>query len=149
MSIWDTPIQAEAQQGDRDFPVLAPGVYEFEVTDATGKEYKAKPGGKIGNCAQISVRLRCESKEADVNVFEELFSDPKMAWKMEAFCKCIGIYRKGITPGEVIKEAAGNIGKCELYVDEYNGKKRNKVRKWIEKPAASKPARGNSDDLPF
>ena len=138
---WNTPVSDT--QVDNDFPVLDPGTYEFEVVKVTPKEYIPKPTSKIGRCGQIDLQLRVNE---NVYVFESLFTDPSTSWKIGQFAKSIGIYYQGITPGEVIKKCVGMIGEAELNVEEYNGRRRNRVRRYIEKkeePVVS------PDDLPF
>lgn len=148
-SIWDTPIKEEESQ-EREYPVLEPGKYDFEVIDVQPKEYIPRATSKIGRCAQIDIRLRVEGDQ-DVNVFEKLFSDPKTAWKMNQFAKSIGIYSDGMTPGDIIKRAKGCIGKAEFDLEEYNGKKRNTVKAYIEQKQEAAPSASaiDNEDLPF
>ena len=140
MSIFDQKV-FDTPQEPREFPVLDPGIYEFEVVKTTLKEYHPKPTSKIGHCAQLDVQLRINDK---YTVFESLFFDPTTSWKAAKFAKSIGLYneKEGVSPIELDKKAAGMIGNAELMVEEYNGRKRNRVRTYIEKVV--KP-----DDLPF
>lgn len=145
MSIWDRPMTADEEQHD-EFPVAVPGEYEFTVTGITGKEYPGKPGG-MGRCAQLAVKMTVNGKndkgrDIEVTVFENLFNDPKMEWKLLEFAKSVGIYHDGITAGEIMRNGNGQIGKASFVIDEYNGTKRNKVKRFI-KPAVT------ADDLPF
>ncbi|MBQ9046780.1 MAG: hypothetical protein IJ120_02660 [Solobacterium sp.] len=136
--MWDNTLPEETEQ---EHIVLKPGTYTFQVVTATGKIYEPKPTSRIGRCAQIDLRLRCES-DRDVTVFDSLYADPSTAWKLTAFAKCIGVYHQNMTPRELLKECEGGIGQVNLIVEEYNGKKRNRVKQYI--PAVVAP-----DDLPF
>lgn len=151
MSVWDTQMSGNDDKG-KDFPVLPEGDYSFEVTGVTGKEYNPKPGAKMSKCAQIELKLRVESpdlKDKDVTVFDSLFSDPKMIWKMTQFAKATGIFHEGMTPSELMRQAEGAIGWVHVYVDEYQGQKRNRVTRYIVKdPVPEKPTSA-PDDLPF
>ena len=141
-SIWDAKA-TDTQPTQTDYPVLEPGIYEFEVVNSKLKEYFPKPTSKIGHCAQLDVRLQINDR---FNVFESLFFDPNTAWKVAKFAKSIGLYHAdGVGPAELDKNCVGKIGEAEIVVEEYNGRKRNRVKTFIEKkePVVS------ADDLPF
>lgn len=141
--IWDTPLEDKPMEGD--YPVLEAGTYNFEVIDAEAKEYTPSATSKIGRCAEVTLKLRVEGKidgkDKDVTVFDRLYSDPKTQWKIVSFAKCIGIWKDGMNIRDIINKCATEIGQCELGINEYNGKKSNRVQKYIEKE--------KKDDLPF
>lgn len=143
MSIYDQRY-FDTPQEQTEHPVLDPGTYEFEVVKTTLKEYLPKPTSRIGHCAQLDVQLRINDK---YTVFESLFFDPTTLWKATQFAKSIGIYdtKNGISPIEADRKSVGMIGEAELIVEEYNGKKRNRVRRFIEK----KTPQIKSEELPF
>lgn len=153
MNIWETPLNG----GGGDYPVLPAGIYEFTVKSAIGAEYKPKPGGKIGHCAQIKLTLIAEGigtngKEITVNVFENLYSDPNYEWKMTAFAKSTGIWHEEMTPADVMNRAQGMTGTALLKIGEWNGRKRNEVERFIvpeTAPAAETEVEVTNDDLPF
>lgn len=153
MSVWDRPMTASEEQ-DSEFPVAVPGTYEFTVAGIQGKEY---PGGaKMGKCARLNVRMVVDGKDArgkdiEVNVYENLFNDPIAEWKLLEFAKCIGIYHDRITAGEIMDKGQGMIGTASFKVEEYNGKKRNAVVKFLKpaKPAPAKKPADDFEDLPF
>ena len=150
MNIWEKPMTA-AQTPD-DYPLAVPGTYEFTVTGITGKEYPGKPGG-LGRCAWLNVRMAVDGKDAtgrdiEVTVFENLFNDPKVEWKLCEFAKAIGIYHEGITALEILNKGEGQIGSAAFKIDEYNGTRRNVVAKYIRQE--SKPSKKQDvEDLPF
>ena len=152
MSVWDRPMTASEEQ-DNEYPVAVPGTYEFTVGGIQGKEY---PGGpKMGRCAWLNVRLIVDGKDAkgkdlEVNVYENLFNDPIAEWRLLEFAKSIGIYHAGITAGEILDRGQGQIGSASFKIDEYNGKKKNAVVKFLrpEKPAPKKKP-SYDEDLPF
>lgn len=145
-SIWDAPLK-DTQQEKTEYPTLPAGEYTFQVVKATGKEYTPRPGAKIGKCAEIDLQLRVESTERDVTVFDRLYSDPQTVWKMTAFAKSIGVFKAGMTPGELLRNAQDGIGKAFVKLaPASNGyPARNEIGKYIEAPKKDVEA----DDLPF
>lgn len=146
MDIWDVPMKDDAVQ-ENDFPVLPEGTYEFQVESASGRQYQPKPGSKIGVCAEIDVRLRVEGKGQDVRVFDRLYADPRTIWKMTAFAKCIGVFTPGMTPGDLMRKAEGQIGTAHIILrpatSEYPA--RNEVKAYIAKQTELPDA----EELPF
>lgn len=131
-NIWDEELKDE-KQDVKEYPTLPAGEYEFEVVKATGKEYSPKPGSKIGKCAEIDLQLRVEGNGTEVTVFERLYSDPKTVWKMTAFAKCIGIFASGMTPGQVLRNCEGKVGKAAFLYRAAAGSypARNEVKNYI------------------
>ena len=148
MDIWTKPLSGDTGE----MPLCDPGEYEFTVKAAVGKEYKPKPGAKLGHCAQIDLTLIVDGKrkgrDAECTVFDKLFSDPSMEWKMSAFAKCIGIWHDGLSPADVMGQAPSKIGKAVIGIEEYNGKRRNKVTRYIV-PEAEDDAGLMDGELPF
>lgn len=149
-NIWEIELTDDSQQTDKkDFPVLPAGRYEFEVEQATGKEYTPSPTSKIGKCAEIDLRLRVEPADGSpVLVFDRLYSDPKTIWKMTAFAKCVGIFKAGMTPADVLKACTGCIGIADIKVTPASGQyaAKNEVKAYLPKQA---PTIEDQKDLPF
>lgn len=153
MNIWEKPLSGDGG----DYPVLPAGTYEFTVKNAIGAEYKPKPGGKIGHCAQIKLTLIAEGKgtngkEISVHVFENLYSDPNYEWKMTAFAKSTGIWFADMTPADVMNRAPGMTGTVLLKIGEWQGRKRNEVERFIvpePAPEEETEIEVTNDDLPF
>lgn len=152
MSVWDRPMKAAPQEDQK--PVAVPGEYEFTVAGIEGKTYPGKPGG-MGECAWLVARLIVDGKDErgrdlEVTVFENLFNDPKTEWKMLDFAKAVEIYHDGITAMEIMTRAEGMIGKAKFIADEWNGKKRNKVDRFIiPAPAPAQDIEIPDGELPF
>jgi hypothetical protein len=143
-NMWDQAIpETDNQQGE--YKVLPAGTYDFEVVKATGKEYQPRQGSKIPKCPMIELRLRVEGSDGDVTVFENIYGASSTVWKATQFAKSIGVFTNGMTFGQLLKKAEGCIGKAEVKVEEYNGKKRNRIDKFVE---TALPEITN-DDLPF
>lgn len=155
MGIWDTPLSGDTSGGE--YPLLPAGVYEFTVKSATGAEYKPAPGKKLGHCAQIKLVLTFEGKstkgkEILVDIYDNLYSDPSVQWKMAAFAKSTAIWHDAMTPWDVTQRAPGMTGRAALRIGEYNGRKRNEVARYLfeekDEPEETEVEVTN-DDLPF
>lgn len=146
-SIWDAELN-DNNTNTGEYPTLPSGEYVFQVVKVTGKEYSPKPGAKMKKCAEIDVQMRVEDgKGKEITVFDHLYSDPIAIWKMTAFAKSIGVFKPGMTPGRLLKDAEDGIGKAYfIYREAANGySARNEVRRYIEKETV--PAM--DEELPF
>jgi len=124
-----------------------PGDYQVEVIDAI--ETVSKTGHEM---IELKLKTLLGSYLYDFLVFI-----PNAFWKIDSFRAATG---EEVSPEQEVEIIAddliGRTGKARLTVEEYNGKKRNKVVAWLtSKPGASaapkstsKPAPRNSNE-PF
>ena len=153
MNGWDKPLSGDAGE----FPILPAGEYEYTVARAGGAQYKPGPGSEYEEGPQIKLTLDIEGKdttgrERSVKVFADLFADPKRSWRMMAFAKSAGIWSEGMTPSDILRNAPGSVGRCALRINEWNGRKSNKVERWLppeEDPQDQPDEVTNANDLPF
>jgi len=116
------------------------GDYEVEVVDAIETLSKS-------NHEMIELKLRTE---AGSYLYDFLVFIPSAFWKIDAFRAATG---EAVTPEQDVEIVAddliGRTGKARLAVEEYNGRKRNKVAAWITGNSNSnQPAPRNSNE-PF
>jgi hypothetical protein len=122
---------------------VEPGDYEVEVVNAI--ETTSKGGHDM-----IELNLKTS---AGSYLYDFLVFIPTAFWKIDSFRAATG---EVVEPDQDVELTAdhviGRTGTARLIVEEYNGKKRNKVAAWIigaEKPAAQpQPARRN-ENQPF
>jgi hypothetical protein len=122
---------------------VEPGDHEVEVVDAI--ETISKGGHEM-----IELKLKTS---AGSYLYDFLVFIPTAFWKIDAFRAATG---EEVTPDQDVEitsdHVIGRTGTARLTVEEYNGKKRNKVAAWIvgtAKPATQpQPARRN-DNEPF
>lgn len=119
---------------------VEPGDYEVEVVDAT--ETLSKSNHEM-------IELKLKTSEGSY-LYDFLVFIPSAFWKIDAFRAATG---EAVTPEQDVEITAddliGRTGKARLTVEEYNGKKRNKVAAWITGGSNSnQPAPGKSNE-PF
>ena len=119
---------------------VEPGDYEVEVVDAIETLSKS-------NREMIELKLRTE---AGSHLYDFLVFIPSAFWKIDAFRAATG---EAVTPEQdveiVANDLIGRTGKARLTVEEYNGRKRNKVAAWLTSNSNSnQPAPRNSNE-PF
>jgi hypothetical protein len=122
---------------------VEPGDYEVEVIDAI--ETISKGGHEM-------IELKLKTSAGSI-LYDFLVFIPTAFWKIDAFRAATG---EVVEPDQDVEITAdhviGRTGIARLTVEEYNGKKRNKVVAWIvgnAKPATQpQPARRN-DNEPF
>jgi len=128
------------------------GDHEVEVVDATETLSRS-------NHEMIELKLRTS---AGSYLYDFLVFTPSAYWKIDAFRAATG---ETVFPEQAEINAAdlvGRSGRARLVVEEYNGRKRNKVAAWIQpcggrqqayQAPAARPASGNQaaddDDIPF
>jgi hypothetical protein len=134
-----------------------PGDYQVEVIDAV--ESVSKTGHEM---IELKLKTLLGSYLYDFLVFI-----PNAFWKIDSFRAATG---EEVSPDEEVEIIAddliGRTGKARLAVEEFNGKKRNKVAAWLPpkpggqtasrpiakstaKPASQPQATTEDDDIPF
>ena len=102
---------------------VEPGDYTVEVIHA--EETVSQKGHDM-----IELKLRVEPSGAIL--FDHLVFMPNSFWKIDAFRVATG---EQITPDEDVEVIAddmiGRTGRVRLMVEEYKGRKRNKVAAWL------------------
>lgn len=115
---------------------VEPGDYEVEIVDAV--ETTSKNGHEM-------IELKLKTSEGSY-LYDFLVFIPSAFWKIDAFRDATG---EAVTPDEDVEltsdDLIGRIGSARLVIEEYNGRKRNKVAAWL---TGSDNKKGNSHD-PF
>jgi len=111
---------------------VEPGDYQVEIVDAI--ETISKSGHEM-----IELKLKTS---AGSFLYDFLVFIPSAFWKIDSFRAATG---EEVTPEQDVEITAdhvvGRTGTARLAVEEYNGKKRNKVAAWMTPKAGSMPAK--------
>ena len=109
-----------------------PGDYQVEVIDAI--ESVSKTGHEM---IELKLKTLVGSYLYDFLVFI-----PNAFWKIDSFRAATG---EAVTPDEeteiVADDLIGRTGTARLIIEEYKGKKRNKVAAWLAQKAGRMPAK--------
>lgn len=119
------------KSGDNARPeYVQSGEYNVEVINA--EECVSSKGNDM-------IELRLKSLPDGAIFFDHLVFAENSAWKIDAFRASIG---EEIIPGQEVDlhadDLIGKQGRARLIVEEYNGRKRNKVAAWIIPQVQSK-----------
>lgn len=129
----------------KDFPVLEPGDYVFQVQNA---EHTTSSTGNW----MWKLQLRFEQANGnDVTVFDYLVENDRNMWKFNAYLDSIG---SKLTDTSKLGDTIGEIGRASVEVEKgTNGySDRNRVKRYIKKEEekkAKKPKAEPVEDLPF
>ena len=122
---------------------VEPGDYEVEIVDAV--ETLSKSGHEM-----IELKLKTS---AGSYLYDFLVFIPSAFWKIDSFRAATG---EEVTPEQDVEITAdhvvGRTGAARLVVEEYNGKKRNKVAAWLTgnaKPATQPQPSSRNENEPF
>ncbi len=122
---------------------VEPGDYQVEIIDAI--ETISKGGHDM-----IELKLKTS---AGSYLYDFLVFIPTAFWKIDSFRAATG---EDVKPDQDVEISAdhviGRTGTVRLTVEEYNGKKRNKVVAWIvgtAKPSTQPQPARRSDNEPF
>lgn len=126
---------------------VEPGEYLVEVINA--EETTSQKGNE-----QIELKLKVTPEGAVL--FDHLVFAEKCFWKIDAFRSATG---ENVTADQDVEihadDLIGRTGRVKLAVEEFNGRKRNKVAAWLlpkpaNAPLATTPTGGKDDDnIPF
>ena len=121
-------------------PFMTDGDYVFTVLELT-KKYSQ--GAKTAGAPVDGLKLQLEDAKGNVSImFEDLIDHSSTGWKYDAFLKAThAAPPKGrsfqLVGGEYETTQASDIdiiglrGWCHVFVDDYQGKKRNKISMYI------------------
>ncbi|MBN8457323.1 MAG: hypothetical protein J0M04_05730 [Verrucomicrobia bacterium] len=122
---------------------VEPGDYEVEIVDAIETLSKS-------NHEMIELKLRTS---AGSYLYDFLVFIPSAFWKIDAFRAATG---ETVAPEQDVEIVAddliGRTGTARLALEEYNGKKRNKVAAWLTgnaKPATQPQTANRNENEPF
>ena len=112
---------------------VEPGEYTVEVVNA--EETVSQKGSDM-----IELKLRVQPSGA--TMFDHLVFMETAFWKIDAFRAATG---ESVTPDEEVDihadDLIGRTGRARLTIEEFNGRKRNKIAAWLPpKPALPVPA---------
>lgn len=137
---WDdvSSITEEEERGGAETTVLPEGKYPFEVIKVEKAFYEG--GSKIPACNMAKVYLRIDGGELGTGlVVENIYLVDKYQWKAAAFLRAMGLKKHGEDiEWRKLVQCDGENGRCEIYVDEYEGRdgqtrKSNKLKKFFDK----------------
>ena len=110
---------------------VEPGDYEVEVIDAF--ETVSKTGHEM-------IELKLKTSAGSI-LYDFLVFIPNAYWKIDSFRAATG---EVVTPEDDVEitgdDLIGRTGCARLIIEEFKGKKRNKVAAWLTRKAATKPA---------
>lgn len=128
---WDDVIEDDGD--DRDFVVLEPGEYPFEVASFERGSHEAKPGGKAPTCKKAIIKIRITTDEGVTLITENFLLYKKMEWKISQFFRSLGIKQQGQKAIMKWDSTVGCTGRCKVTKDKGNeeGVYFNHVSKWL------------------
>ena len=112
---WDDEILDDGE--DRDFIILEPGEYDFEVHEFERAFYTAKPDGKLPGCNEADITLKIHTEAGDAYVKDKFYLVKACEWKISSFFRAIGMKQHG---EKVVMNWQGSIGKtgrCKITKD--------------------------------
>jgi hypothetical protein len=116
------------------------GDYTVEILNA--EESVSKQGNEM-------IELKLKIEPSGVICFDNLVFTPNAFWKIDAFRAATG---ETVVADEEVDidcdDLIGRTGRARLIVDDYNGRKRNKVVAWLA-PEPGTEKGGTSDNRPF
>jgi hypothetical protein len=122
------PAHKFRNEKPKTYEILPDGEYLCEVVEA---DQAFSQGAATRGSEQIDIKLK--SVEHGATFFETLIFHPNTDWKVDLFINCFNLAPAKIgeevqlTPEAII----GCKGWVKVFTDEYNGKKKNKVRTFL------------------
>lgn len=159
MSFSYNPMTEEEAEKERQFPMLEPGTYNFEVMKS---EFKMSNTGQYRNPNKPSnpmIKLQLlvwGSDGKEYTVFDFLVGSKNMEWKTRHFCRAVGLLKEyeAKTFNESICE--GKSGKVSIIQQKGQPKEgggfyqdKNAVEDYISDESTKTTKPDFDDDVPF
>lgn len=132
---WEETIEDHGS----DFVLLPEGEYEFTVDHFDRDRHNGSD--KLPPCKKVILYLHVETPQGTAEVRESLFLHTKGERKLYSFFICIGQGEAGKPLTMRWANVPGARGRAKFGIREYNGKKYNEVKKFLE-PAVPAAAPG-------
>jgi len=135
---WDDEIQNDGEYSGEESVVLPEGSYDFEVIKTEQAWYDGS--AKIPACNMAKVFLRIDGGDLGSGLcVENIYLLERLEWKASAFLRSIGLKKHGepIAWRQLV-HCDGEKGRCQIYVDEYEGRDgkthtSNKIKNFFDK----------------
>ena len=135
---WDDEIQNDGEFTNEETVILPEGSYDFRVVKSEKAWYDGS--SKIPACNMAKIYLEIDGGELGRGFcVEQIFLLDKLEWKAAAFLRSIGLKKHGEDISwRKLLHCDGETGRCQIYVDEYEGRdgqtrQSNKVKKFFDK----------------
>ena len=137
---WDDEVELteDQERGGQETSILPDGKYPFEVIKTEKQWYDG--GQKIPACNMAKVFLRIDGGELGTGfVAENIYLAEGFEWKAGAFLRAIGVRSHGDKlEFRKLLHCDGEKGRCEIYIDEYEGRdgkthQSNKLKRFFDK----------------
>ena len=135
---WDDEIANDGEYSGEESVILPEGKYPFEVIKSEKGWYDGS--SKIPACNMAKVFLRIDGGDLGKALcVEQIYLLDKLEWKAASFLRSIGLKKHGEpTVWRKLVQCDGEAGRCEIYVDEYEGRdgqthQSNKVKRFFDK----------------
>ena len=124
---WDDSIEGTVSE----FEPVEPGEYQFRVVSIERAYHNGS--ANMGPCPVAKVEIELMGAPRAAHVFDRLYLNKKVMWKIVAFFTAIGLHEKGDdTPFKPDwQRAAGRTGRASIGIHEYNGSRYNEVKRWL------------------
>lgn len=135
---WDDEISED----EGGFDPVEPGEYGFRVVSMERQYHNGS--ANLAPCPVARVEIELTDAPRAAHVFDRLFLNKKVMWKIVTFFTAIGLHEKGdespFKPDWT--RVVGRTGRVSIGIHEYNGNKYNEVKRWLapDAPTASQPA---------
>ena len=135
---WDGSIEKDSPE----FIILPDGDYKFTVTNIERGRFNGSD--KMPPCNKVTVHMKVSSAEGDVTLRKDLFLHSKCEGILCAFFTCIGQRKHGEKISMNWNAVPGSNGRASVTTREYNGKKYNEVKRFLEPSNAASSGGWNS-----
>ena len=131
---WDDIIDDDGEQNQKDWVLLPEGDFDFEVYEVEKSWYNGSD--KMPACPMAILTLNFKHPDDGMNcrVWDRFFLCGKMEWKLSSFFRSIGEKEHGSKVKMDWDSVEGKTGRAHVIRTQYNGKDKNEIKFYIDKP---------------
>lgn len=138
---WDD----EATASETEYTLLDPGEYTYRVDGFERRHHDATE--KIGACPEARLKLSCSNAAGQQGtVYTSLYLTKRQQWKLTQFFKSCGLIDASLPDGQAYRmpwdQVLGAIGRAVIGPNEWQGRTKNEVKRFIVPEAQPKRTYG-------